>query len=174
MKKLLTLVLLSVLALYSCNVHEQQKRYKTISKKTIKVKRDKVKSTNSGSDEFAYWYFIGYADGGSNSLPYYYYSSTPVSDFRNVSWTSGKPTNFNLQEVEEEETEQVDLADLEPSVQTEMETNPTENGVEETTESVETSEGETAGESDGNSSSSSSNGDSSSGDGDGGGGGGDD
>ena len=151
MKKLTILLLLCIGVFTSCNEHHA--RYKTISKKTIKVKRDKVK--NFTTNEEVYFYFI---DGGSNSSSqsYYYTSTTPVSDFKGVDWTSGKPGNFNPQEIEEEEIEQVDLADLEASVQTEIEAeNPSE--ISETDETVSDTDP----------------GDASAGDSDGGGGGGD-
>ena len=143
MKKLSILILLCIGVFTSCNEH--QTRYKTISKKTVKVKRDKVK--NPETNDEIYFYFIGDNGGSSSSGTYYYSSSTPISDFKNISWISGRPANYNLKQVEEEETEEVELSDLEASIQTEIETeNPSE--ISETTETVtESDPGETSNES---------------------------
>ena len=136
MKKILFLSILSLLIICSCEPHHH---YKTISKKTIKIKREKTKDPKT-NEEF-YWYFIGDFDAPSS---YYYSSPVAVNDFKTVNWTSGKPNGFNKEEIEEEEIEQVDLENIEASIQPSI-----EEEVETTTETTSESEGNDGGEGDG-------------------------
>ena len=131
MKRILFLSILSFIVLISCN---EQKRYKTVSKKSVKVTRYKTTNGTQSTNDDLYWYFIGYSDA-TNSSYYYYSSPNAISDYRRVNWSYGKTNDFNKEEVEEEEIEEVDLADLESSVQTSVEENPEEMGETETTES---------------------------------------
>ena len=110
----------------SCNI--QPKQHKTISVKKVKVNEYQTK--DSITQQINYWYVIG--EILPDDLPTYYYSSSsPVSDFKSVVWTSGKPVGLKTEEAVA--TEEINETDLSQDVQSVVESNSQEMGLEETT-----------------------------------------
>ena len=111
------LVLLSLFLFVGCKPHHKQK---------VHVYTVPNASTELIDDDFIYWYVIN-SDNGNSS--YTYSSTTPVTNFSNVAWTSASsnpvPTN-----AEEQSEQEISETELPAEVENDMEANSTENGTE--------------------------------------------
>lgn len=169
MRKLILLTLSFFLLFSACTV--KKKRF--VKEKHVKVRvfKAKVENNTATTDDDFLWYYLIYA----NTSNYYYVTSiTPVTSYDNLSWKNTKTNPLeNLLDVVESISIDFDIADLSPTIQSDISADQ----ITEVDVAVDDSTGDSVGDSDGDSSGDSSGdggGDSGDSGGDGGGDGGGD
>lgn len=107
-----------------------------------KIYEYKTQSPNN-DDDFIFWYLITMSDGNS----YYCQSSTPVSNFSNVNWSVGKPSE--LENIEPETEIDAETAELPAEMQAEVETSMEAEAASEASDSSSDSSSDAGGDSGG-------------------------